>query len=120
MGNEVPPGPGDGAGDACGDGDGDGWGVWDTNCAANEITRQKQAATRTIEFIFTSQDALRKFTDEIRAPFSYKRARESNVSVPGEIWSAPAERSGDGALDRALVFQFVFVNNGVRNRVAHQ
>src|ERR1043166_8157545 len=57
FGNEVPPGPGDGAGDACGDGDG--CGVCDTNCVASESSRQKQAATRMIEFIFTSKkDAL--------------------------------------------------------------
>jgi hypothetical protein len=62
LGNEVPPGPGDGAGDACGDGDG--CGVCEANCVANESSTQKQTATRIIEFIFTSKDALTELSVE--------------------------------------------------------
>src|SRR6185503_1463279 len=65
FGNEMPPGPGDGAGDACGDGDG--CGVCETNCVASEKSRHKQAAKRTIEFIFTSKDVLTEISGESRA-----------------------------------------------------
>ena len=54
FGRDVPPGPGDGAGegDACGAGDG--CGDCGTNCVAKPSSRHKHAATRIIEFIFTS------------------------------------------------------------------
>jgi hypothetical protein len=85
LGNEVPPGPGDGAGDACGDGDG--CGVCETNWLANENSRQKQAATRMIEFIFTSKAALTEVSLMRAATFSYKPSSESNgfVSEPGAV-----------------------------------
>jgi hypothetical protein len=64
FGSDVPPGPGEGAGDACGEGEG--CCVCDTNWIANESSRQKHAATRTIEFIFTSKDANEIPFDESR------------------------------------------------------
>src|SRR5262245_34998442 len=64
LGNEVPPGPGDGAGEAAAwavpEADSLCCGVCGSCCVANASTRHAQTTTRIIKFIFDSSSALVK------------------------------------------------------------